>query len=118
MEIKRIEIKLGDLKSVNAERKQGFAGTNPGKPGCSAPWSTLQSIGLAIKDSKNPVEVEISCGGVRNRNISIYYADLFKKEVLPAIRVFSPECPDTFKLILHFGEGLLLKAELVYKERK
>ena len=84
-------MKIGhtDLIAV-VEKGKGLSGANPGKVGCTAPWSRLQSVGLSamaettISYTGN-VELAIGQGGIRNEHVSKNYRSIFKKEVLPAI---------------------------------
>ncbi len=69
------------------------------------------------RDFSGTVYLKIRGGAVRDSNIPIpiQFSDMFKNEVFPAIKNFSPECGDTFKLTLHYADRLLLKVELEYK---
>lgn len=116
-----IEIGHTDLKPV-VKWGSGLKRISPGTPGCTAPWSRLQAIGLsAVRDLKEEtsqhtakIDLFVSEGAIRNRNISRYYKEVFKKEVFPAIKNFKPDGEGTFHLILHYRRSLLFQAELVY----
>lgn len=114
-----IEIGLSDLKAV-IERKKGLSGVNVGPLGCTAPWSRLQKIGLSTIDNKEgtfsgQVRLIIGKGGVRDRNCPKYSGFIFRKEVMPAIKNFAPDCSGNFHLILHYRENLLFRTELENK---
>ena len=111
-------IKIGhtDLKAV-VEKKKGFQGLNPGKPGCTAPWSRLQAIGLSSEEltDAGKVVLAIGQGSVRNEKVTKYYKSIFKTEVLTPIKNFAPECGETFQIKLHYRSGLLSETEIEYK---
>jgi hypothetical protein len=108
-----VEIGHIDLKAV-VERKKGFLGLNTGKVGCTAPWSSLQLVGLSDVNGSNTRQIilVINQGSLTNRNISKYFKAIFKNEILPAIKIFIPECGDAFHLTLDYREGVLLKTVL------
>lgn len=117
--MKKKVIQHDDLKEVVERRKGNFSRLNPGQPGTTEPWRTLSLIGLSklgenCGSFSGPIELVVGQAGLRNREISRYYKERFKTEILPAIRNFDPVCGDAFHLHLHYREGLLLSADLEY----
>lgn len=116
--MKKKLIRPEDLNEVVERKKGNISRLNAGLPG-TAVWRTLSVLGRShLGENKGSysgsIELVVGQTGLRNRDISRYFKERFKAEIMPSIRKFDPECCDNFHLRLHYREGLLFIADLEY----
>ncbi len=80
----------------------------------AAEMKTAKIKDVEIRNSYcDKVILSINIRGIKNRTTKDY-SDIFKAEILPAIKNFVTDCRDTFVLVLHYQKGMLKNATLKY----